>query len=41
MQESRLFKILYYLLSKGHATAPYLAQELEVSCAPSTGTLMP
>ena len=31
MQESRLFKILYYLLSKGHATAPYLAQELEVS----------
>lgn len=31
MQESRLFKILYHLLSKGHATAPYLAQELEVS----------
>lgn len=31
MQESRLFKILYYLLSHGHATAPELAQELEVS----------
>lgn len=31
MQESRLFKILYYLLSQGHATAPELAEELEVS----------
>lgn len=31
MQESRLFKILYYLLRTGHASAPALAQELEVS----------
>lgn len=31
MQESRLFKILYYLLDKGHATAPELAEKLEVS----------
>ena len=31
MQESRLFMILYYLLDKGHATAPELAEELEVS----------
>lgn len=31
MQESRLFKILYYLLNTGHASAPELAQELEVS----------
>lgn len=31
MQESRLFKIVYRLLSKGRATAPELAQELEVS----------
>lgn len=31
MQESRLFKILYYLLSQGHATAPELAEKLEVS----------
>lgn len=31
MQESRLFKIIYYLLNKGHATAPELAEKLEVS----------
>lgn len=31
MQESRLFKIVYYLLSQGAATAPELAQKLEVS----------
>ena len=31
MQESRLFKIVYYLLDKGYATAPELAEELEVS----------
>ena len=31
MNESRLFKILYYLLDKGNATAPELAKELEVS----------
>lgn len=26
MQESRLFKIVYYLLDKGQATAPELAE---------------
>ena len=31
MQESRLFKIVYHLLNKGHATAPELAKKLEVS----------
>lgn len=31
MQESRLFGILYYLLNKGHATAPELAEKFEVS----------
>lgn len=31
MQESRLFQIVYYLLHKGHATAPELAQRFEVS----------
>lgn len=31
MQESRLFKIIYYLLNKGHATAPELAEKFEVS----------
>ena len=31
MQESRLFKIVYHLLNKGHATAPDLANKLEVS----------
>ncbi len=31
MQESRLFKILYYLLDKGRATAPELAKDFEVS----------
>ena len=31
MQESRLFKIVYYLLERGHATAAELAEEFEVS----------
>lgn len=31
MKESRLFRIVYYLLDKGHTTAPELARELEVS----------
>ncbi len=31
MSDSRLFKILYYLLDKGHATASELAAEFEVS----------
>lgn len=31
MQESRLFKIIYYLLDKGYATAPELATKFDVS----------
>ncbi|NLX76067.1 MAG: YafY family transcriptional regulator [Clostridiaceae bacterium] len=31
MQESRLFRILYYLLEKGQASAPELAERFEVS----------
>ncbi|MDO4274535.1 MAG: YafY family protein [Eubacteriales bacterium] len=31
MQESRLFKIMYYLLENGRATAPELAEKFEVS----------
>lgn len=31
MHESRLFKIIYYLIDKGQATAPELAERLEVS----------
>lgn len=31
LQESRLFRILYYLLDKGRATAPELAEKFEVS----------
>ena len=31
MKESRLFKIVYYLLGKGQATAPELAGKFEVS----------
>lgn len=31
MQESRLFKIVYYLLDRGRATAPELAKHFEVS----------
>jgi predicted DNA-binding transcriptional regulator YafY len=31
LQESRLFRILYYLLDKGHAAAPELAEKFEVS----------
>ena len=31
MEQGRLFKIMYYLLDKGRATAPELAEKLEVS----------
>lgn len=31
MQESRLFRIVYYLIEKGKSTAPELAQKFEVS----------
>ncbi len=31
MSDSRLFRILYYLLDHGSATAPELAEKLEVS----------
>ncbi len=31
MKESRLFKIVYYILENGHVTAPELAEKLEVS----------
>ncbi len=31
MQESRLFKIVYYLIDKGQSTAPELAEKFEVS----------
>lgn len=31
MEQGRLFKIVYYLLDKGRATAPELAEKLEVS----------
>lgn len=31
MSENHLFKILYYLLDKGQATAPELAAKFEVS----------
>lgn len=31
MQESRLFKIVYYLMNKGYSTAPELAEKFEVS----------
>ena len=31
MEQSRLFKIVYYLLDRGKATAPELAEKLEVS----------
>ena len=31
MQESRLFKIIYYLMENGKSTAPELAEKLEVS----------
>lgn len=31
MKESRLFKIVYYILEKGHVTAPELAERFEVS----------
>lgn len=31
MQESRLFKIIYFLLDQGHATAPEMAEKFEVS----------
>lgn len=31
MQESRLFRIIYYLVEKGKATAPELAEKFEVS----------
>lgn len=31
MKESRLFKIVYYILENGRATAPELAKKFEVS----------
>ena len=31
MQESRLFRIVYYLLNKGQVTAAELAEKFEVS----------
>lgn len=31
MKESRLFKIVYYILENGRATAPELAKKIEVS----------
>lgn len=31
MKESRLFKIVYFILEKGHVTAPELAEKFEVS----------
>ncbi|MGU8438480.1 HTH domain-containing protein (plasmid) [Clostridium perfringens] len=31
MQESRLFRIIYYLIEKGKSTAPELAKKFEVS----------
>ena len=31
LQESRLFKIVYQVLEKGHVTAPELAKQFEVS----------
>ena len=31
MRESRLFRIVYYLLEHGKVTAPELAQKMEVS----------
>lgn len=31
MKESRLFRIIYYVLEKGHSTAPELAEKFEVS----------
>lgn len=31
MREGQLFQIVYYLLEKGRATAPELAERLEVS----------
>lgn len=31
MKEGRLFKIVYYILDKGHVTAPELAEKFEVS----------
>ena len=31
MEQGRLFKIVYYLLDKGKATAPELAEKFEVS----------
>ena len=36
MKESRLFKIMYYLLEKGKSTAPELAERFEVSAVSYT-----
>lgn len=36
MQESRLFRIVYYLIEKGKSTAPELAQKFEVSARRSS-----
>ena len=41
MTESRLFKIIYYLMEKGQATAPELAEKFEVSAVSYTHLTLP
>ena len=41
MRESRLFRIVYYLLQNGKATAPELAQKLKYQSEPFTEILTP